>query len=334
MLMIFYLVICVLQTGVCNPCDTADHPIKDDFAWGANGHPLNQEAYWDNIDSQMAVLRTIGLKYYRVDMAHDGEGVLNSLGAARFFRLQESAARNNITLIPVIFPPEAGMLYGLDTTTAYERGLAIGKGFAYNYGRYFSYYELGNENDGDILKQPVRDGSDSAHYDMARLRILASVLKGMSDGVKQEDSDALVIISNAGWMHYAYFQLLEHEGVRFDIIGYHWYQDLEHLREVLISLDVYFPGKPVWFTEVNAWNDQTGYSYNYQKVRVKQYIDIIRRKGKNVKGLFIYELFDEPAHALANERSYGLISWKEPYKTFSYKPLALMLKALLERIAR
>lgn len=329
MLIIVCLVVCSRQTGFGNAGDTAGRPLRADradFAWGVNGHPLSQEAYRGNIDSQIAVIKALGLSYYRIDMAHYSNGVIDSTEAERFFRLRQLASQRAVTLVPIIFLPDAKAIYELDSATAYEKGRAVGQGFAHNYKSYFHYYELGNEYDIDVLKKPEGDGSDTSHYDMGRFKILASALRGMSDGVKQEDTGCRVIISNAGWMHYAYFQLLEQAGVRFDIIGYHWYEDVRHLRTVLEALNMYFPAKPVWFTEINARNDGVGYSYRHQRARVRKYLKVIRRRGRTVSGFFTYELFDEPANPTSKERSYGLVSWKEPYKTYAFKPLALFIR--------
>jgi len=312
-------------TGVGSGVDSSGRPVDHEPIWGVNGHPINQEAYWGNMELQMEVMKTIGLRYYRVDIPYSGDGIPDSLSADRLYHLYELAVRGDITIVPIIFLPEARVLYGMDPETAYKSGFAIGAGFAHRYKGYFQYYEMGNEYDGDVMKLPAGDGSDTAHYDMARIRILGSALRGMSDGIRLENTKASIIVNNAGWMHYAYFQLLEGEGVKFDIIGYHWYEDVAHLKLALDALHSYFPGRPVWFTEINARNKGAGYSPRYQKNHVKKYIKVIRRRGKNIMGFFVYELFDEPAHREPKERSYGLVSWKEPYKGFLYKPLAIFL---------
>lgn len=326
----FLLIICIHLTGMGTQGDTLGHPIDRKFVWGANGHPINQEAYWGNMEAQMEALKSIGLSYYRVDMPYSKDGVLDSLAAGRLDRLHELAVGNGITIVPIIFLP-GPILYEMDPETAYKSGFAAGSGFVHRYKDLFHYYEMGNENDADVLKPPAGDGSDTAQYDMARVRILCSALKGMSDGVRQEDAKASIIVSNAGWMHYAYFQLLEQEGVRFDIIGYHWYEDVRHLGAALDALNRYFPAKPVWFTEINARNNGEGYSYHHQMARVRRYLKMIRRRGKTVTGFFIYELFDQPANLASKERSYGLVSWKEPYKTYVFKPLALFIRSRVRR---
>ncbi|HVV05031.1 MAG TPA: glycosyl hydrolase [Puia sp.] len=328
-----FLVVCIHLSGMGSSGDTSGHSMGPEPVWGANGHPINQEAYWGNMELQMEVMRNIGLHYYRVDMPYAGDGVLDSLSAARLDRLHALAVSSDITIVPVVFLPEARILYGMDSVTAYRSGFVAGSGFAHRYKGYFSYYEMGNEYDGDVMKLPAGDGSDTAHYDRSRIRILGSALKGMSDGIRREDAKAGIIVSNAGWMHYAYFRLLEDEGVQFDIIGYHWYEDAKYLKTALDALNFYFPGRPVWFTEVNARNKGTGYSPRYQKNHVKKYIKVIRRRGKNIMGFFIYELFDQPAHGEPRERSYGLVSWEERYKKFSYKPLAIFIRDRLARIA-
>jgi len=73
----------------------------------------------------------------------------------------------------------------------------------------------------------------------------------MEDGIKSVDPAAKMVVSNAGWMHYAYFEVLARQGVKIDVIGYHWYESAGDLKDVLDILRTEYAGKPVWFTEVN-----------------------------------------------------------------------------------
>lgn len=331
-LMLFYLVICVLQTGVCNPCDTAAHPVKNDFAWGANGHALNQGAYGGNLDWQMEILKNAGLSFYRVDMANDENGMIRPNARARFDELLEKARENDITIVPILFPPDRKKLYEYaDLKQAYELGFAIGSGFASRYGKSFTYYELGNENEIELIDRPPGDGADTSQYDMPKLKSLAAVLRGMSDGIKSVDTAARIIISNSGWLHFAYFDLLEAEGVHFDIIGYHWYDDVSTLRDVLRVLKNYYGSKPVWFTEINIRDGASKEHAPLQRGRMKQYLRLISRSGKNIKGFFVYELMDQPDSNSPTERHYGIVTWSKPFESFTYRSFVDLIRKAVER---
>lgn len=269
----------------------------------------------------MSLLKKAGLTYYRLDLATNSDGTILPATADRFYHIIKIAADSGITLIPIVFLESSGTLYKLSADTAYEHGKTAGSGFARAYKQYFTYYELGNENDGEVLNQPAGDGDDIAHYDTAKLAILAAYLRGMSEGVRQEDSKAKIIVNNSGWKHYMYFDLLDKQGVKFDIIGYHWYQDLHSLRGVLRVLRSWFPDKRVWFTEFNSQgtlHEQTG----SQVQQVRKEINAISRIGRNVDALFFYELLDEPAAPVTStEAHYGLYNWDRRYDSVLAKPI-------------
>lgn len=296
--------------------------------WGVNGHPLNQEPYFGNIDLQLSLIKEAGMSYYRIDIAHDEKGVVSGEYLARFKTLIQKAAEQHITLIPVLFPPDSATLYGLpDTAAAYEAGRVLGNGFAKQYGRLFTYYELGNENDARVLKDPPGDGSDTAQYEHSRYVLLAGWFKGMIAGIKGMDEDAKFIISNSGWNRYAYFDVLKAEGVRFDIMGYHWYDGVEGLRSVLKKLRTDYADQTVWFTEINRrGGGSTG--TRIQKREVCKELSLIRRAGKNIRGAFIYELFDQP-HAAVSESSYGLFGWEHYHDSAKPKGMTTALQKIV-----
>jgi len=154
----------------------------------------------------------------------------------------------------------------------------------------------------------------------------------MEDGIKSVDPAAKMVVSNAGWMHYAYFEVLARQGVKIDVIGYHWYESAGDLKDVLDILRTEYAGKPVWFTEVNRRYSGAGPAMGLKPGALKKYIRTIRNRGTNVRGFFVYELFDQPT-ATEGERGYGMIAWVKPYLTFVYKPFALELRSLIATFA-
>jgi len=319
------------QSGQACP-DTAAPRGKMDttrFVWGANGHPTNQSAYWGNIDSQIVALRAADLSYYRIDVGFDDQGNMDGAAAARLSELAQKARPAGITLVPVLVPSLLRTLYDSSSVEeVYSKGYLLARGFALKDGSWFSYYELGNENDIQLISSSLVDGSDPSQYDTVKTRTLAALFRGMEDGIKSVNPAAKIIVSNAGWMHYAYFEVLAREGVHIDIIGYHWYYDLEHLKEALYALRTQYADKPVWFTEVNGRYSDEGNHDKQQYRRIKSYLRVIRKKGSNVKGFFVYELFDQP-EASQGERRFGLITWTKPYSSFVYKPVAAKLPVLI-----
>jgi hypothetical protein len=151
----------------------------------------------------------------------------------------------------------------------------------------------------------------------------------MIAGIRGIDQDAKFIVSNSGWNRYAYFDVLRSEGVKYDILGYHWYDGVPRLRRLLKKLTTSYAGQTVWFTEVNRrGGSSTG--FNRQKRDVIKELRLIRDAGKNIRGAFIYELFDEPYYSSV-EGSYGIFGWQHYPDTTRPKPIAVKLRGLSKK---
>lgn len=297
-----------------------DLPIRVDgnFKWGINGHPLTQPAYLQNHGLQADLIKELGASYYRIDVPHDQYGEINDMSL--FSATVNSASSNNIQLIPIVFPPDSAGLYSLSVADAAIKGKQLGKGFASRYKQYFDYYQLGNEEDIDLLpKVNAPDGSAPSHYNFSNFQVLASYFSGMIEGILEEDPTAKTIINCGGWYHYGYFSLLNDAGIDYDILGYDWYENISDYQVVLNVLKTTFASKEVWFTEAHSLDMQVLTNPSLHKQRI---LDLISKLdlGGNIKGFFIYELFDEDYHA-GVEGMLGLVDWTSPTSVtdFNYK---------------
>lgn len=295
-------------------------PIRVDsnFKWGINGHPLNQVAYLTNHALQADLIKELAASYYRIDIPYNEDGEITNLSL--FTTTLNNAAAKNIQLIPIIFPPDSTGLYSLSIANAAIKGKQVGKGFASRYKQYFDYYQLGNEEDIDLLsKTSAPDGSLREHYNFSNFQILASYFAGMIEGIKEEDPTAKTIINCGGWYHYGFFLLLQDAAIDYDILGYDWYEDMANYEIILNVLKTTFASKEVWFTEIHSKSTTVLTTPSLHKQRIE---DLIAKldQGSNIKGFFIYELFDEDNHP-GVEGILGLIDWTTPmvFTTFSYK---------------
>lgn len=311
--------------------------VNDDFKWGINGHPVSQEAYegTTGIAQQLELLKEHQLSWYRCDVLTDLSG---NLANTAFSDLLTQATTKGIKILPVV--RLAGLDYSHTTSQAYAAGKLQGLGFATQYGSYIDYYELGNEQDNDIILLGA-NGDLTTDFDAAKFATVASYFEGMIDGIKQADNTAQTIINSGGWLHYGFFQLLENAGIPYDIVGYHWYSEMGSLRTVWASegdiIDVLSTrfSRPIWLTEINRRDGSFGNQQAEQADVINSYINELDGKTQ-VKGFFTYELFDEPAYydSIGYENppqsAYGIISWQTRYSAFFYKPASETIKFKVE----
>ena len=305
------------------PDDTSNN-----FIWGINGHPLSQIAYINSdLDTQFALIKKLGLTYYRIDIPTDKNG--NISNSASFVKIMNSAKAHQIKILPVFY------LVGFDPTTdastAFNNGKNLGSSISKKYGNYFDYYELGNEEEFKIMK-PNSDGDQLSNYDIAKGKILAAFLNGMINGIKIHHPSAKTIIDFAGWLHFGYLTLLRNENVNYDIVGLHWYSEMGKLTDInskhinIINLLADKFGKPIWITEINKQNINSEERNDTQAYWLQEYINE-SRQSTHIKAFFVYELFDEPAFGKQPEANYGIIKWVTPYTRYSFKPATVMLKS-------
>ncbi|HXD91614.1 MAG TPA: glycosyl hydrolase 53 family protein [Bacteroidia bacterium] len=291
--------------------------VRPDFIRGINGHPLNQQAYLNMpVAQQIDLLKKLNFNYYRFDIPIDNNGDIKNKDT--FFKLASIAKSNNIGLLPMIYL--MGLNFNDNIQQSFQKGYTIGYRFARQYGNYFDYFELGNEEDLLVAKKGV-SGSSPEDYDLNKLKTLASFLKGMIKGIKLQRPRAKIIINCAGWFHYVFLGLLDNEGVNYDVIGYHWYSDMDDYSktvnvDILKVLTQKFK-KPVLFTEINMLNGTNNNGEQKRDDWIRNFSSSCS-KYQNVRGVFIYELLDEPnlPVASAGEKSFGIIKWDFQQKKY------------------
>jgi arabinogalactan endo-1,4-beta-galactosidase len=217
--------------------------------------------------------------------------------------------------------------------TIYQKSLLQGQNFGSRYGAFLSVIEVNNEGDNKIR---LRDGAGgrTGAYDEARSQRLMAEIKGFIEGVRKV-VPAIKITLSVSFTHYYYLQLLQDNNIQYDIIGCHWYSnmgDVTNVKQsnVLVYLSRRF-NKPVWITEFNRFKGTGSVDFASQNNYITQNIQKIMAQGI-VKGIFIYELFDQPALEQRDpaEAHYGLM-FKNPAGQYTRKDAYQGFKQLIRQ---
>lgn len=289
------------------------------FKLGANGHPLGPISYTSvSAVDQMNLLKKLGMSTYRFDVLCRRDNGKVQTDVRLYDALIKAAKDANVILLPMLYPRDLELT--LSRTEAYARGRTLAKKFAANYKDDFDYYNIGNELDTKCLLSPLYSGTKPSHYDAKKFAVISYYLHGMHDGIKEQDPTAKTVI-NTTWMHYEYLKMLERDGVKFDIVGYQWYDDHERLAvtnhnitDITKFLSSKF-NKPIWFTEVGFRNRDGKKSQADQKAFFDSFTKKCRANPQ-VKTAMIYELFNEPEKQHPIESHYGIINWVTPYSQY------------------
>lgn len=290
---------------------------------GINGHPFSDAPYTaTDATKQIQLIKGMGMSWYRINVQSTSDGSITVPYLSN--PLIKAAAAGNVKLLPMLYPRT--LSYSVSESASYKAGKLLGSNFAAKNGQYFTYYELGNDLDLKALL-PNKTGTSQAHYDRDKFNIIAAYLKGMDEGIKSKDPDAKTMIS-AGWLHYGFLRMLEWYGVKFDVVAYHWYSEMEaiapkapyYISDITEKLHSLFPGKPIWITETNLRYKDVSTHEQDQNNFLSKFITKCKNNPK-VKVLLIYELFDEPYKSTL-EGNYGIIKWTDPYTAWLKKTVA------------
>jgi hypothetical protein len=290
---------------------------------GINGHPLGDAPYIaTSATKQIQLLKDMGMNWYRINVTSTSDGSITMPDL--FNPLINAATAGNVKLLPMLYPRTLD--YSVSESTSYKAGKLLGANFAAKYGKYFSYYELGN----DIDLKPLlsnKTGAAQADYDRSKFNIIAAYLKGMDEGIKSKDAGAKTIIS-AGWLHYGFLRMLDWYGVKFDVVGYKWYSEMEAIApnppndipDITVKLSSLFPGKPIWIVEANSRYKAVSTYEQSQNTFLSNFIAKCK-KNPQVKVFLIFELFNEPYKSTL-EANYGILKWTNPYTAYAKKIIA------------
>lgn len=304
------------------PSTTPTNP-SSSFMLGVNGHSLGLRAYLSiPISQQIEMMKKMGMTVYRQDISFNTDGSIPAY--TPFDELYTAANSAGIKILAMI---NARTLdFNKTESQSYTAGKTFGANIAAKNSKYFQYYELGNELDNRVIKA-AKNGNLTADYDAAKFKIVAAYLKGMDEGIKSKQPTAQTMV-DAGWVHYAFLQMLQTYGVNFNIVAYHWYSDMEGaakskgITDITAKLSSLFT-KPIWFTEVGQRYKLVS---NFEQIKSDFDAAFIKKCKANsqVKSLQFYELIDQPDR-VAIEGNFGFAKWTIPFVKWTYKQSAIDL---------
>lgn len=308
---------------------------RGSFFFGINGHPLGAESYLKLTPAYQAdLISRMGMNTYRVDVLTQADGSMSSYVLNLFNGLKKELDSKKVTILPMVYTRT--LQYTMNEKEAYDAGYRLGSGFAQRYGKFFTHYNTGNEIYMDFISRAKNvTGISPADYDQNKFKIAASYLKGMGKGIKDNDSDAQIII-NATWTHFGYFQLLQEYGVNFDIVGWHWYDEMEReapkagISDISVKL-VELYKKPIWFLEIGARYQNN--DPNYEKRQDDFVTNFVAkcRKNPQVHAALLHELVDMPEKKHVIESNYGILKWHQNTSAAQLKRTALSNRLLTNR---
>lgn len=250
----------------------------------------------------------------------------------------EKTAEEGFLLTLIIDPEFKGDFY---KTATYDLGYKLGKEIASRYQEKIPFYQLANEASGVTIKKGF-PGYDESHYDAQKYKVFKDWVKGLSEGVKAGDPKAKRIIS-ANWQGTAVLEMLERDGVEFEIIGWNWFSDMGDIfnqeyegkshnipKEISQKLK-----KDFWIVESNFQGGSFKGKEKEQAEYLAKFIEEVR-KSPDVKGLFIFTLTDIAEINNKSEGNLGLVKVKEnPDGTWSFaakKPAFEALKKAIKEL--
>ncbi len=285
-------------------------PAMADILWGVNGHPLSSYP-GTTIKRQIAYVRDLGLKSYRVDVSS-----LDQL--PRLIELVRDGKANGIEILPVIAPSNAD----LDKDTPkelYDKAFALAVGLIEPLKADVRVWELGNEMEVYAIIKACEMRDDGVQYNCAwgpaggvgpleyfgpRWTKVSGVLKGLSDGAISVDPAIRKAMGTAGWGHTGAFARMRQDGIQWDISVWHMYgEDPEWAFKILAEYK-----RPIWVTEFNN-------PYGSIPGEAKQAEGLLKTMTRlrqlqqqyKVEVAHVYELMDESYWEPSFEARMGLV---------------------------
>jgi Domain of unknown function (DUF4214) len=310
---------------------------RDALNFGINGHPLNSVAlsYSNsvgvNVGTQISLVQSAGLKWYRVDDYNFGPGSDYS----QMDSLLSTAQAAGVQLLPVLIPFSSKSRAGITLADFYSESYSEAFDIVSRYKSSIHVWELSNEEDVYSLYGPgdpgwttgPPDGDLVRDFYPPRLAISEAILHGLADGARAADPGCLRVI-NVSWLHTGFIEALENgipytSSVPYDIVGIHWYANTGEPSypgmgditcpaqglpcpaqpakfNVIERLQTLTNGKPLWVTENNYYPPMSGNSVATNISWEDAYLPPVLQMYLGSPSVYpyqmvmIYELLDEP----------------------------------------
>ncbi len=287
---------------------------RDGFLWGVNGHSYFSSGYaYSRLDQQLNAAADLGVGLYRINITpayYPGSGTYywNYLD-----EVVNKAYERGMKIVLVFYDGAEGA-----ESEVYLRQRA--QDIAARYKGKIAYYQLSNETDIRCLNKYTvtdkegivhtydYDGTQTWQYDPVRYAVIRDRLRGLSEGVRAGDATAKRII-NMGWKHTGFLELLNADGVQWELTGFDWYWGTTGMLEVLNKIQSY-PQPEILITESDLKDGTHSATESDQAEYVRRTANAVYYQAPSkVIGYVHYELIDELGSLALppSEQYYGLL---------------------------
>ncbi|GAA1581253.1 MULTISPECIES: twin-arginine translocation signal domain-containing protein [Kribbella] len=288
-------------------------------AWGVCGHPpsIDDTSYpADGVWDQLALAASLGVSYYRVDFMIPTTDSA-STDWTWYDAVVAAARANGIQLMAILTVPDAIADAGNGWIQSQVSMLVT------RYAGQIPLYQIQNEMDGVAINGPGVDGSSINDYNPDVYGPVRDRMWAICDGVRASDSQAGRVV-NITWKHTGFLQLLNNDGLPYEVNGLDWYWGMEDLIAVLEVINR-FQQREILLTELNITGGTQSSSEAEQADYIATAVQTLRASAPDkVHGVYVYELLDQPAWD-DSQAHYGLVnvnpdgSWgdhKQAFDTF------------------
>jgi len=301
-------------------------------AWGVNG-PTGRTA---DLNAVFQVLRSRGLTQYRVNV--NLTDPTDSFEVQMYQDMVALAKTYGITLKPILFTAftwgdrtDGGKYPAGDSSALYLQGFFRTYSFVNQFKNDINDWELGNEINLLALdangNRLYGKGWTASEFDTPLMNDWASVLQGMSDAISLINSESGLHLRrtlNTRSTMFGFLDFMASKNVLFEVISYHYYVNLgtnphNYWGGVRPNFDLFkqlaMYGKSVVFNEVNSgeiylstYENQAGQPVTETGFKsLNATLNYLNdQTDANIENVDIYELLDEPAQPVPNNR-FGLM---------------------------
>ncbi|MCL2551671.1 MAG: hypothetical protein FWE15_01435 [Actinomycetia bacterium] len=271
-------------------------------AWGVCGHPpmIDDTSYpAGGIDDQIALAAELGVSYYRVDF------LLPTAGSAStdwsWYDAAVSAAHaHGVGLIAILTVPDS--VANADNGWLQDQVSML----VTRYAGQIPLYQIQNEMDGVCINSAGVDGSSINDYNPDVYGPVRDRMAALGAGVRASDSQAGRLV-NITWKHTGFLQLLNNDGLEYEVNGLDWYWGTDDMLGVLEVINR-FPQNEILLTELDIAGGTSSATEQEQADYIGTALQALTASAPDkVHGVCVYELFDQPAWA-DSQAHYGLVN--------------------------
>ncbi len=198
-------------------------------------------------------------------------------------------------------------------TASYDLAYSLASDYAIRYKNKVKYYQLANEASGVNIK-PSYPGDKKTDYDDQKYAVFLNWIKGLSNGIFDNDPSAKRIIT-ANWLGVGIIDRLVDDGVHFEIVGWNWYDDMgsslvkKDSDGKTLNIPQYLSkyNKEFWVIEINRHKGTLDNDFNAQSTYLANFINYAADE-KLISGIFIFPLTDMCNLLDKSEGRMGLVS--------------------------